>query len=1485
MDILHSLGKGLHKVAGGLRSLQAKVPGSPLMDPKESNTAQGQNADIADREQSTGISRVRAEYAGFDRDHIWVFSSGQASQDFRGNPKYLFVYINRYRPDIRAYWICDKQETIDQIRALGFEAYHSDEPAAQYLYERTGVMAAEQIKYVMPEGLKDIKYLNMWHGVGFKKVERGLMKGDLALPLAKKYITRGTFYRDHMLVGVTCPTIEQEYITDMGTDPDHFIHAGYLRCEYQNNFDPIVTFEHDLRKVKGLPSDTKLVVYAPTYRAKQGGTFAKAFPDYERLYNFCEDHNMLLIFKMHPLMEQETGFLNAWETYGNRPYFWFWNNQDDFYEIMDQMDLAIIDYSGIMSDMVAMGIPHYIRYVFDYDEYMETTSVHDNYFEKTTGELCYDFEQLLKAMETFEERDESAEISRLMGELWPYAGGKGDFDKMIDSVLAFQVRERKFPNLYSFDVFDTLISRKVLDPMGIFYRVAEYMRQDGTYPSSLVSRYAFLRHSAELSVRETAVKTQSDRDSETTEVTLRQIIDRLAYVYALSQKQADQLVEWECRTELENVVPIPEQIALLKDLTAKGETVVLVSDMYLPKEIISAMLAKVDPVLANLPLFLSSEYGVLKTSQKLYFEVYKSFSPYYDFKKWIHYGDNERADWVNARRFGIHPRRVRKLEFGRLQAQMAEKLDTYDGFLTAAMMTRQCENLYSVKDRFAFSFISLCFVPYIDWVLRDAQKRGYQDLYFVSRDGYHLKRIADEIIRERKLNFRTRYIYASRRTWRIPSFIHEVDDGFWETHGSFGNVESKEKLLEAMHLDEAGFAKFFPQIDPDRIDFEDRAAFGAIVEIFKNSQPYKEYLVQAAAEERTIVADYLLQEIDPSRSFAFVEYYGRGYSQDCLNRIWKEALKDPDAHVPFYYSRSVIPTEGGTVRHHFTVNNSRQYFIEAIFANMPYKSIEEYERTPDGTIRPVIVPIPCDQVLFDSMERMLPLMAREYARLELLHPEDTDRMLYDFLFDYYEENRQDLVFAGQMGKMIDSVALYGQKRQFAPPLTDEMLDRIEEGEVGRTSMRVTSDFPMSYARAEERVRERYNEIYQITPGDKLVERRRGLSPEEVEANRKEREKLNKVEESAKAFESMYASAVSLVQQKNKILLITRRNRFLTGSKTGLARMLAERTGWAVEEAVSFREPTPEKAQALAEAKILLLEETIPLIAGLQLRPGTRQILLTKQAFTLYNKANISLFNLKWKQAYHRRLGKNSLDVLQIPADRQKNLYLQAYTYENHPVPDLYGCCDTDVFYRKENFAEARKKLENIFPDAAGKKLILYIPTWRARKDAKEWAELLDLELLRDLLGSGYALVINFRKAQVDGTFLNRIEIPGFSMEVEDQMEERELLMAADFIVGDYRDIFFEAPLTGKPAFSTAFDYEDRIQVQNMSLNCSRFEEFLFCPIVRNSYELASEIADIDHYDSVPMKKFCEEYLTYCDGHSTQRVVEYVENLTRESEGK
>ena len=48
-------------------------------------------------------------------------------------------------------------------------------------------------------------------------------------------------------------------------------------------------------------------------------------------------------------------------------------------------------------------------------------------------------------------------------------------------------------------------------------------------------------------------------------------------------------------------------------------------------------------------------------------------------------------------------------------------------------------------------------------------EKGIQKLFFIARDGYILKKIADILIEKYRYPIATVYLYGSRKAWRLPS--------------------------------------------------------------------------------------------------------------------------------------------------------------------------------------------------------------------------------------------------------------------------------------------------------------------------------------------------------------------------------------------------------------------------------------------------------------------------------------------------------------------------------------------------------------------------------------------------------------------------------------------------------------------------------------------------------------------------------------------
>ncbi|MDO4383026.1 MAG: CDP-glycerol glycerophosphotransferase family protein [Eubacteriales bacterium] len=1400
-----------------------------------------------------------------DRNKVWAFCAGQTSDDFRGNPKYLFIYINKYRNDITAYWLCKSEETMEFVRNLGYKAYCEDTLEGQEALARTGVLVAEQAKNFLPAALKDAKYLNLYHGIGGKQVERDLTEGLLAVTLAKKYITNNSFYRDRQLFLATSPITQKNFEKMCGIDSDKIVKGGYPRCVYQKHFDRIETFDHDILAKKGLPPDTRLAVYAPTFRKdSKDSIFTTAFPDLDRLVDACKKYRYLMVFKMHPIMEDDSQYLLAKETYKDCPYLYFWDNKDDFYEIIDKVDLGIVDYSSIFTDMLDAGVTHYIRYVYDFEDYKQNLT--DPYDEITAGIKCTSFDELLSAMANYSSTEVPKEILKPIHErFWAYSD-KDSLENMVNQTLKFTPIDRVRKNLYSFDIFDTLISRKVVAPEGIFYYVKEKMRRsDLHFPIHLIDRYPELRQNCESNAREYYAKTQDTRRALRKEIQFYEIFERMGELYDLNDEQVELLKQWELEAELENAIPVTENVKRCLNLCHSGETVVLISDMYLPKEFIQRMLAKVSSELAELPIYLSSERGWQKTTSMLYLEVYKDFGAAYDFDRWIHTGDNPVADQKMARKLGIITKPVTPITFNEYESDLVKQLGTYDAYLIAGNMARFRQTHDQIREQFAYEYISLYMVPYIDWAIHEAVKRGDQTVYFISRDGYHLKRIADAIVRKENLVLKTKYIYASRRTWRVPSFINEIDEEFWGSFGNFSGVDTFNKLLRALGMDETTFRKMFPELQAlNQETIFDREYILQLAEIFKQSDAYRKYVLDLAKNGRVSVCGYLKQEIAQDEQFSIIEYWGRGYTQDCFVRLWNH-ITGKEEDISFYYARTILPTQGHSVRYNFTSNHTSQIFVEAIFANLNYKSVESYH-LEGNRYEPNLVPIDCDEVLLQAMEDCLPTFTEDYLDCDFVDRASLRRELFDFSLSYYANNQTNEMFLDIVAPLVDSVDLYGQKREFAKTFTMKDLQSFEEG---TKRGQLTHNIPMSVARSNELVQKKYRELYQILPGEPLNS---GgiLTKEEIGNNQEYQKQYHEENTFAQVLAERYEAYAQATQTGNTVVICGKGNLVKKTVFRKLYNLLIEDSGINTQ-LISFGSATFDMEQAaktMSQASYIIVAQNLGEIAYLRVRPETKVIQLGEAAFNFLSQ---NKFKLKHRQILADFRRERKINMMQVPSESMIPVFKEHYSLDSSVDFSLKGCCQTDLYFDANACSKARELVFTAEPKARDKKIIFYMPYFRYRSKESKYMEFLDLSVLQEALGDEYFVIMNLSPKAKDSS--NIVEIPGFAVNVTKKMYLREAIAAADIVIGDYRDALFEATLIDKPVFITSSD-KNAISKKTTYFD---YEDIIPGVEVQSEEDLIAKIRAIEHYDYTNSRIFREKYLTYCDGKSSNRVYDYIKS--------
>ena len=956
--------------------------------------------------------------------HIWIFNAGNS---YSGNPKWLFEYIRRHHPDIRTVWMCYHKDVRNYVKRLGYEACLFDSTAGKTIMKEAGVYVVEMCKEVFQPELEGITILNLWHGVGCKSIERKVTGGFLQERIAKKYIRNNRIYKNAQLFLVTSELMEKHFMEQCGIDEELLIRAGYPRCTVT---DPVCTYPHDIRAIKGLSDDARIVVYAPTYRDYAKENFIKAaIPDMDRLTQVLQGENILLVLKMHPLVEKDTEYLQVKVQYEHCPNLLFWDNANDIYEIFEDVDAAIIDYSSIFYDFMARGVRKFIRYLNGDEE-----DLRDFVFdvkEMTCGEIATNFEQLLQALQTLTESP-AEELDRLNHLFWSYSN-ENSCEIIIERALQFTPLMRQLPTLYSFDIFDTLISRKCLYPTTIFSYVQSKMCT-GTmdFPPYLLTNYSAVRQQCEQNVREYYKKSVLLRNDDHFEIQFKEIFDHMAALYGLDDMQKDQLMQWEIEGELEAGIPLVPQISLLKKYIAEGNDIVLISDMYLPKEVIVKLLQKADPLLATLPLYVSSEVGHQKTTRKLFLHVYSDLD--YCYEKWIHIGDNRFADQVQPEMLGIQTAPIPVPEWTPYEKRLADYSSHYEFRCVARQIQSFRLTHPAPEEQFAYCYAALYLVPYVVHAVSHAVKQGYRTLYFISRDGHYLKQIADEVIASKGYSIRTKYIYGSRKAWRIPSFIDHVDEEFFSEYGSMMGIQSFTGLLSALCLTEADFDRFFPELGYVKHAKRYSVKFmQEICGILKNSSAYRDYLLQIAAQKRSAVIAYLQQEITFKESFAFIEYWGRGYTQDCLTRLLSEAA-GYTIDTPMYYVRSIYPTVGHSIRYNYSSNMHSLVFVESIFANVPYETVQRYERA-ENIWKPVLTPNNNKVRLHAALETSLPTFSHDFLSLQLQDEETVGRLLYNFGLAYFSPDTTDPILLNVFSNLKDSVALGEKSEEYAPPIT------------------------------------------------------------------------------------------------------------------------------------------------------------------------------------------------------------------------------------------------------------------------------------------------------------------------------------------------------------------------------------------------------------------------------------------------------------------
>ena len=220
-----------------------------------------------------------------------------------------------------------------------------------------------------------------------------------------------------------------------------------------------------------------------------------------------------------------------------------------------------------------------------------------------------------------------------------------------------------------------------------------------------------------------------------------------------------------------------------------------------------------------------------------------------------------------------------------------------------------------------------------------------------------------------------------------------------------------------------------------------------------------------------------------------------------------------------------------------------------------------------------------------------------------------------------------------------------------------------------------------------------------------------------------------------------------------------------------------------------------------------------------------------------------------------------------------------YTHESGVVKAL-GSSRTDVFYDEDFIKASYDALYEVMPQAKGKKVILYAPTFRGRVAKATTPRILNIELLKYVLGDEYVVITKHHPL-----VRKRPQIPvnceDFAMDLTEGLSIEELLCVADICVSDYSSLVFEYSLFEKPMVFLAHDLETFFDWRGFYYD---YHELAPGPVVNNTIELLDYVTNIEErFDKKRVQDFRQKFMSSCDGHATEKIIN--ECMTKEAQEK
>lgn len=194
-----------------------------------------------------------------------------------------------------------------------------------------------------------------------------------------------------------------------------------------------------------------------------------------------------------------------------------------------------------------------------------------------------------------------------------------------------------------------------------------------------------------------------------------------------------------------------------------------------------------------------------------------------------------------------------------------------------------------------------------------------------------------------------------------------------------------------------------------------------------------------------------------------------------------------------------------------------------------------------------------------------------------------------------------------------------------------------------------------------------------------------------------------------------------------------------------------------------------------------------------------------------------------------------------------------------------GSPRTDFFFDGDALAAARARVFAAYPQLAGRRVILYAPTFRGRGRAKRPGDGFDAARIRAALPSSDALVLKSHPNLDPGL----VDQSGFDVVVDPADDLNDFLAAVDILVTDYSSAIFEFALLRRPIVLLVGDLAAYERDPGMYVD---YRTEMVGTQVADTAGVIDAIANA-RFDLAPYDAFLARELGELDGRATERLIE------------